>query len=89
MRMRLYGPRARYDAARLGVTIFLAPGGQPTKGLPMGNVAVADELAGADTLEELYRLDATETEPDDEDEDAEDDEDDDDGGMHPEEIPHP
>ena len=57
----------------------------------MGNVAVADELAGADTLEELYRLDATETEPDDEDEDAEDDEDedDDDGGMHPEEIPHP
>lgn len=56
----------------------------------MGNVAVADELAGADTLEELYRLDATETEPDDDDEDDEDDdEDEDDGGMHPEEIPHP
>jgi hypothetical protein len=54
----------------------------------MGNVAVADELAGADTLEELYRLDATETEPDDDDED-EDDEDADDGGMDPEEIPHP
>ena len=54
----------------------------------MGNVAVADELAGADTLEELYRLDATETEPDD-DEDDGDDEDEDDGGMDPEEIPHP
>jgi hypothetical protein len=39
----------------------------------MGNVAVAGELAGADTLEELYKLDATETEPDDDDEDDEDD----------------
>jgi hypothetical protein len=55
----------------------------------MGNVAVADELAGADTLEELYRLDATETEPDDDDDEDEDDEDADDGGMDPEEIPHP
>jgi hypothetical protein len=52
----------------------------------MGNAAVADELAGADMLEELYRLDATETEPEDEDDD-EDDEDDE--GMQPEEIPHP
>jgi len=88
MRMRLHGFRARYDAARLGVTIFLAPGGQPTRGPPMGNVAVADELAGADALEELYRLDATETEPDNDDED-EDDEDEGDEGMDPEEIPHP
>jgi hypothetical protein len=54
----------------------------------MGNVAVAGELAGADTLEELYKLDATETEPDD-DEDDEDDEDEDDEGIGPEEIPHP
>jgi hypothetical protein len=54
----------------------------------MGNVAVADELAGADALEELYRLDATETEPDNDDED-EDDEDECDEGMDPEEIPHP
>lgn len=66
-------------------TIFLAPGGQPTKGPPMGNVAVAEELTGADTLEELYRLDATETEP--EEGDEEDEEDDED--EHPEEIPHP
>jgi hypothetical protein len=57
----------------------------------MGNVAVADELAGADALEELYRLDATETEPDndDEDEDDEDEGDEGDEGMDPEEIPHP
>jgi|HubBroStandDraft_4_1064222.scaffolds.fasta_scaffold755432_1 hypothetical protein len=57
----------------------------------MGNVAVAGELAGADTLEELYKLDATETEPDDDDVDDEDDEDDDedDEGIGPEEIPHP
>lgn len=59
----------------------------------MGNVAVADELAGADTLEELYRLDATETEPDedddDDDEDDEGDEGEDDEGIGPEEIPHP
>jgi hypothetical protein len=58
----------------------------------MGNVAVADELADADTLEELYRLDATETEPEDEDEDDEDGDDGeagDDRGMDPEEIPHP
>ena len=57
----------------------------------MGNVAVADELAGADTLEELYRLDATETEPDEdgEDDEDEDDEGEDDEGIGPEEIPHP
>ena len=56
----------------------------------MGNAAVAEELTGADTLEELYRLDATETEPEEDDDEDEDDEDDEDGGgMHPEEIPHP
>lgn len=57
----------------------------------MGNVAVAGELAGADTLEELYRLDATETEPDEdgEDDEDEDDEGEDDEGIVPEEIPHP
>lgn len=57
----------------------------------MGNVAVAGELAGADTLEELYRLDATETEPDEdgEDDEDEDDEGEDDEGIGPEEIPHP
>jgi hypothetical protein len=53
----------------------------------MGNVAVAEELAGSDQLEELYRLDASETGPeDDEDEDDSQDEDDDEG-IKPDEMP--
>jgi hypothetical protein len=60
----------------------------------MGNAAVAVELPGAEELDELYRLDASETEPEDdedEDEDDEDDEDDDEDeeGIQPEEMPHP
>ncbi len=59
----------------------------------MGNAAVAEELPGAGELDELYRLDASETEPEDEPEDDGDDEDDedDDGGeqLDPHGIPHP
>ncbi len=52
------------------------------------NAAVAEELPGVDELDELYRLDASETEPEDDDED--DDEDDqDEEGIKPEEMPHP
>lgn len=56
----------------------------------MGNMAVAEELAGSDELEDLYGLDASEAEPEPEDEeDDEDDEDKDDGeGIQPEEMPH-
>jgi hypothetical protein len=55
----------------------------------MGNTAVAEELAGLDELEELYELNASESEPEDEDDDEDDDdEDDDDGGMQPEDTPH-
>jgi hypothetical protein len=54
----------------------------------MGNAAFADELAGIDELEELYRLDASGTEPEDDDEEDDEDEDDEDGGMEPEVIPH-
>jgi len=57
----------------------------------MGNSAVAEDLAGSDELEELYRLDASESEPeDDENDDDEDyeDEDDEDEGIQPEEMPH-
>jgi hypothetical protein len=51
----------------------------------MGNLALAEELAGRDELDELYKLDLSETEPeDDEDEDDEDD----DEEEEPEEIPH-
>ena len=55
----------------------------------MGNVAVAEELAGSDELDELYELDASETEPeDDEDDDDEDDddEDDEDEDVQPEDM---
>ena len=40
----------------------------------MGNVAVAEELAGSDELDELYRLDASETGPEDDEGDDEGDE---------------
>ena len=51
----------------------------------MGNVAVAEELAGSDELDELYRLDASESEPEDEPEDDDDeDEDEDEGRSEPE-----
>ncbi len=58
----------------------------------MGNGAVAEELPGADELDELYRLDASEPEPEDDgDEDDEDEEDTDEGDekVQPHGIPHP
>ena len=56
----------------------------------MGNVAVAEELAGSDERDELRRLDASEPEPEpepepDEDEDATDE---DDEESEPEAMPH-
>ena len=58
----------------------------------MGNVAVAEELAGSDEFDELYRLDASESDPEDEpeDDDEQDDEDEDDEGtgIKPEGMPH-
>ena len=58
--------------------ILLAPGARKSERTVMGNVAVAEELAGLDELEELYRLDASGTETEDE---ATDDEGDDEGGK--------
>jgi len=54
---------------------------------------VAEELPGADELDELYRLDASEPEPED-DGDGDEDEDEDgtdegDEEMEPHGIPHP
>jgi len=40
----------------------------------MANAAVAEELAGSDELDKLYKLSASESEPEDEDEDEEKDE---------------
>ena len=58
----------------------------------MGNVAAAEELAGSDELDELYRLDASESDPEDEPEDDDDDdyedEDEDGKGIQPEGMPH-
>jgi hypothetical protein len=58
----------------------------------MGNVAVAEELAGSDELDELYRLDASESDPEDEPEDDDEQDDEDEGdegtGIKPEGMPH-
>lgn len=64
-------------------------GGQESERITMGNLAVAEELAGSDELEELYRLDASETGPEeDEDEDGEEEEEEDEGEAEPHGIPH-
>jgi hypothetical protein len=56
----------------------------------MGNVAVAEELAGSDELDELYRLDASEPEPEPEPEPEQDGDatDEDDEESEPEAMPH-
>ncbi len=60
----------------------------------MGTAVVAEDLPDADELEELYRLDASEPEPENEDggqgDDGDDDseDDDDDGEFKPGEMPH-
>jgi hypothetical protein len=56
----------------------------------MGNVVVAEGLVGVEDLDELYQLNASETEPEDEDDDEDDDEADDEeqGGVKPEGMPH-
>jgi hypothetical protein len=56
----------------------------------MGNLAAAEELSGSDELEELYRLHASETEPDEEEEDEEEEEEEEpeEEEMEPRGIPH-
>ena len=83
----------RYDAARLPRTFV---GGLWNERVIMGNAAVAGELLpGSDELDELYRLDASETGPEEPEEDDEDDDEDDDkdggggGTFDPEDRPHP
>jgi hypothetical protein len=64
-------------------------GGQESERITMGNLAVAEELAGSDELEELYRLDASETEPEEDEEDEEDEEEEpEEEEMEPRGIPH-
>lgn len=63
----------------------------------MGTVTIAGELTGRDELEELWRLDASESAPEEDDgeddtdtDDEDDDEDEDDDGepFKPRDIPH-
>ena len=64
-------------------------GGLESERTTMGNVAVAEDLAGSDELDELYKLTASESEPEDEDdEDADEDEGEGEGeGVKPEGMP--
>ena len=59
----------------------------------MGNAAVIEELAGSDELDELARLDGSESDPEDEpdeepDDDENEDEDENKEGIKPEGMPH-
>lgn len=63
--------------------------------ITMGNASVAGDLVSTDELDELFGLDASESDPEDDEDDDEldgegdEDEDDDKGkGLDPEEIPH-
>jgi hypothetical protein len=64
-------------------------GGQESERTTMGNLTVAEKLAGNDELEELYKLNASEPDPEDDDEDEDEDEDDEEegGGIKPEGMP--
>lgn len=54
----------------------------------MGNVAVAEDLAGVDDLDELYQLNASETAPEDDEDDDDDADEERDGEIKPEGMPH-
>ncbi len=47
----------------------------------MGNVALAEDLVSIDELEELFELDASESEPEDDEEDDDEEDDEDDEGS--------
>jgi hypothetical protein len=58
--------------------------GEPRR-TTMGNLALAEELAGSDELDEPCKLEASESEPEKEvDEDSEEEH----GGVEPENTPH-
>jgi hypothetical protein len=69
------------------------PSGPRKAEVNMGNAAVIEELTSRSELNELYRLDASESAPEDEPADDQDqDQDDEDGageGAQPEGMPHP
>jgi hypothetical protein len=55
----------------------------------MGNIAVAEVLAGTEDLDELYKLSASETEPEPEDDEDEDEDDEGDDEIKPDDMPQP
>jgi hypothetical protein len=55
----------------------------------MGNIAVAEVLAGTEDLDELYKLSASETEPEPEDDEDEDEDDAGDDEIKPDDMPQP
>jgi hypothetical protein len=55
----------------------------------MGNAGVAEFLASTEDLDELYKLNASETGPEDDGNDEDDEEDHEDGGIKPDEMPEP
>jgi hypothetical protein len=55
----------------------------------MGNIAVAEVLAGTEDLDELYKLSASETEPEDDEDQDEDEDDEDDDEIGPDDMPQP
>jgi hypothetical protein len=55
----------------------------------MGNAAVAEVLADTEDLDELYKLSASETEPEDDDDEDDEDGDEEDGGVKPDVMPDP
>ena len=60
------------------VFVPLGPGAMKKERIIMGNAALAEELVSAEELDELYKLDASESEPEDDDEEDEGDDEGDD-----------
>jgi hypothetical protein len=54
------------------VFVPLGPGATRKERIIMGNAALAEELISAEELDELYKLDASDSDPEDEDEDEDD-----------------
>jgi hypothetical protein len=68
---------------------ILLPQGQEHERTTMENLALAEELAGSDELDELYKLEASESEPEEEDEeDGEEDGEVEHGAVEPENTPY-
>jgi hypothetical protein len=66
---------------------MLLPQGQEQERTAMGNLVLAGELAGSDELDELDKLEASESEPEEEDHDEDEDGEEEHGSVEPENNP--